>query len=172
MKLLINSQISTFAPLKFGNGYFISLHTLMDMWVPNHAESWSWYVLVKMPMCCVITLNVSITWFACYCFEWLMVCFEIPRGALGTAISVRWILRKNVQYHGYPATRIFVFELRAVYIGLLSMEPKNLFNFNFWHTNCKIPMDHVWDIQTPISYVIAFYKNGNFCIWYLKWTWT
>ena len=38
MKLLIHSQISTVAPLKFGNGYVISSHSLLRMWLLIHAE--------------------------------------------------------------------------------------------------------------------------------------
>ena len=37
MKLLINSQTSTVQPLKFGNGYVISSHTLLGMWWLLHA---------------------------------------------------------------------------------------------------------------------------------------
>ena len=36
MKLLIHSQTSTVAPLKFGNGKVISSHTSLDMWLLIH----------------------------------------------------------------------------------------------------------------------------------------
>ena len=38
MKLHIHYQTLTVAPLKFGNGYVISYHTLLGMWLPIHAE--------------------------------------------------------------------------------------------------------------------------------------
>ena len=36
MKLLIHSQTSTVAPMKFGNGYVISSRTLLGMWLLIH----------------------------------------------------------------------------------------------------------------------------------------
>ena len=47
MKLLIHSQTSTAAPLKFGNGYVISSQTLVEMGVLIHAGIQSWSLLVK-----------------------------------------------------------------------------------------------------------------------------
>ena len=38
MKLLIHSQTSTVAPLKFGNGKVIASHTLLGMWLLIYAE--------------------------------------------------------------------------------------------------------------------------------------
>ena len=38
MKLFINYQTSTVAPLKFGNALVISSHTLLDMWLLIHAD--------------------------------------------------------------------------------------------------------------------------------------
>ena len=37
MKLFIHSQISTVEPLKIGNGWIISTHTLQDIWILIHA---------------------------------------------------------------------------------------------------------------------------------------
>ena len=37
MQLLIHSQTSAAEPLKFGNGYLISAHTLLSMWLLIHA---------------------------------------------------------------------------------------------------------------------------------------
>ena len=36
MELLIHSQTSTAEPLKFGNGYVISSHTLQGLWLIIH----------------------------------------------------------------------------------------------------------------------------------------
>ena len=36
MSVLIHSQTSTVAPLKFGYGYVISTHTLLGMWLLIH----------------------------------------------------------------------------------------------------------------------------------------
>ena len=47
MKLLIHSQTSTAAPLKFGNGYVIASQNLLEMWVLIHAGTQSWSLLVK-----------------------------------------------------------------------------------------------------------------------------
>ena len=39
-ELLIHSQTSTVQPLKFGNGYIISCHTLQGIWLITHATPW------------------------------------------------------------------------------------------------------------------------------------
>ena len=43
MKLLIHSQTSTVQPLKFGNGWAISSHILLGMWLLIHAGNWVTY---------------------------------------------------------------------------------------------------------------------------------
>ena len=49
MKLFIHSQTSTVAPLKFGNGYVISFHTLQGMWllIRDGIKLTPRYILVK-----------------------------------------------------------------------------------------------------------------------------
>ena len=48
LKLLIHSQTSTIAPLKFGNGKVISSHTLLGMWLFIHVRI-KLNILVKGP---------------------------------------------------------------------------------------------------------------------------
>ena len=95
MQLLIHSQTSTFAPLKFGNVQVISSHTLLDMWLRDYLSMMRIqliYINKRDPGCIYAGTD----------FEWFQITFVNLNSALTVVITkYGHVVLTNDNNHGY-----------------------------------------------------------------------
>ena len=113
--MLINCQTSTVQPLKFGNGYVISSHTLLGMWLHIHFSSIAKLQQFNHWSLGMDTLFHPTHYWAC---DYIFIYHQLPNFNGSTVEVWEWIRYFIPHITGLVITYSFAFTLLLVYVVL------------------------------------------------------